>query len=394
MMDAAEVRPFPWAKVPGLSRREIYATQRLRAVAESFVVTRDLSGALGRLLGVSARAVLRSVRPAAPGDMPDNALGVLLAHDGDGPEASGVLVAAEPALAATLVGRAIGRPVPALLQPRALPSHELAGGLAAIVRAVVATSFAAASAPRIVTAGPADTIRPQALRASSAYVARFTVVIDEQAFTGLVVVDAESLPRPVIEAFDRRELASLGRLPLGLPVVAAWCGATYAEIATLAPGDVLLTGREARGARGRIGLEPWDFQGEVVLVPARAEVGMVAEARDSGAVVLSEHRASVPLVAPEARSLSRRGPPVNPNDTPIDALADVPLVVRVELGVAELSASAWAKTRPGDVLTLGRKVGDPVVLRVSGTEIAQGELVHVDGELAVRILSRSGDLAR
>ncbi|MBL9110216.1 MAG: FliM/FliN family flagellar motor switch protein [Myxococcales bacterium] len=85
---------------------------------------------------------------------------------------------------------------------------------------------------------------------------------------------------------------------------------------------------------------------------------------------------------------------MNPNDTPIDALADVPLVVRVELGVAELSASAWAKTRPGDVLTLGRKVGDPVVLRVSGTEIAQGELVHVDGELAVRILSRSGDLAR
>jgi flagellar motor switch/type III secretory pathway protein FliN len=35
-----------------------------------------------------------------------------------------------------------------------------------------------------------------------------------------------------------------------------------------------------------------------------------------------------------------------------------------------------------------------VVLRVSGTEVAKGELVHVDGELGVRILSRTGEVFR
>ena len=73
-----------------------------------------------------------------------------------------------------------------------------------------------------------------------------------------------------------------------------------------------------------------------------------------------------------------------------DVLADVPLVVRVELGAAELSASAWADTRPGDVIALGRGIGEPVVLRVSGTEVARGELVVIEGELGVRVLSRAG----
>jgi flagellar motor switch protein FliM len=79
---------------------------------------------------------------------------------------------------------------------------------------------------------------------------------------------------------------------------------------------------------------------------------------------------------------------------PTDVLADVDIVVRVELGAAEIPASAWAKTRAGDVIALGRKVGEPVVLRVSGTEVAKGELVHVDGELGVRILSRTGEVFR
>jgi flagellar motor switch/type III secretory pathway protein FliN len=42
----------------------------------------------------------------------------------------------------------------------------------------------------------------------------------------------------------------------------------------------------------------------------------------------------------------------------------------------------------GDVVTLGRRVGEAVTLRVGGAVVARGELVVVDGEVGVRIKHR------
>ena len=72
------------------------------------------------------------------------------------------------------------------------------------------------------------------------------------------------------------------------------------------------------------------------------------------------------------------------------ALEQAPVVVRVELGTVEMRAREWAELAPGDVIALGRRVGDPAVLRVGGVELARGELVLVDGEYAVRIVERTG----
>jgi flagellar motor switch protein FliN/FliY len=80
----------------------------------------------------------------------------------------------------------------------------------------------------------------------------------------------------------------------------------------------------------------------------------------------------------------------NPNPT-LEVLDEAAVVVRVELGAVEMSAREWAELGNGDVVTLGRKLGTPAVLRVGGVEVARGELVQVDGEYAVRILSRTGD---
>lgn len=74
----------------------------------------------------------------------------------------------------------------------------------------------------------------------------------------------------------------------------------------------------------------------------------------------------------------------------LEVLEDAPVVVRVELGVVEMKARDWAHLSPGDVVTLGRKLGDPAVLRIGGVEVARGELVQVDGEVGVRILGRDG----
>ena len=78
-------------------------------------------------------------------------------------------------------------------------------------------------------------------------------------------------------------------------------------------------------------------------------------------------------------------------DTTARVLDDAAVVVRVELGSVEMKAHEWAQLSAGDVITLGRKLGEAAILRVGGVEVARGELVQVDGEYAVRILARSED---
>ena len=75
-------------------------------------------------------------------------------------------------------------------------------------------------------------------------------------------------------------------------------------------------------------------------------------------------------------------------DSLLAALGDAPVVVRVEIGVAQMPAREWAELGPGDVVALGRRIAEPVVLRVAGREVARGELVDLEGEVGVRIMSR------
>jgi flagellar motor switch/type III secretory pathway protein FliN len=72
----------------------------------------------------------------------------------------------------------------------------------------------------------------------------------------------------------------------------------------------------------------------------------------------------------------------------LSAVGDVPVVIRVEIGEARMPAREWASLRPGDVITVGRRVGEQVVLRVGGVPVARGQLVDVEGEVGVRIDER------
>jgi len=55
---------------------------------------------------------------------------------------------------------------------------------------------------------------------------------------------------------------------------------------------------------------------------------------------------------------------------------------------ARLAARDWAAIGRGDVIALGRRVGEAVVLRVGGVPVARGELVEIEGEVGVRIIER------
>ena len=77
--------------------------------------------------------------------------------------------------------------------------------------------------------------------------------------------------------------------------------------------------------------------------------------------------------------------PEKPEPSLTDAVLDSPVVVRVEIGAVTMTAREWAELGPGDVIESGRRIAEPVVLRVGGREVARGELVNLEGELGVRI---------
>ena len=71
----------------------------------------------------------------------------------------------------------------------------------------------------------------------------------------------------------------------------------------------------------------------------------------------------------------------------IDAelLEQLPVTLEVRIGSVILSASELGGMEPGAILTLGESA-DAVQVTAGGQVVACGELVEVDGQLALRIL--------
>jgi flagellar motor switch/type III secretory pathway protein FliN len=122
--------------------------------------------------------------------------------------------------------------------------------------------------------------------------------------------------------------------------------------------------------------------GPVQLAAPASTTGITAEVSEDGRVVLRGD--VVPLCAAEAEMVEA----VDRGGGLIEAIGEVPLVVRVEVGEARMAAREWAELSPGDVVALGRRVGEAVVLRVGGIPVARGDLVDIDGEVGVRIVER------
>ena len=78
-----------------------------------------------------------------------------------------------------------------------------------------------------------------------------------------------------------------------------------------------------------------------------------------------------------------------PDASAAGLLDDVTVAMVVELGRVMVSAADIMGLRPGQVIELSRAPGEPVDLVVDGKRIGKGELVEIDGELGVRILSLS-----
>ncbi len=308
----------------------------------------------------------------------------------------------EPALAVRLLSGALGRAAPlggqrpVVPSPFRAPEPEVAQAFAALL--VAAARHGATPQPLTVVA--TGTVRSllgsRATEPSLA--ALYVVTVADDVFLARLVIPRSLLERAAMPGFDRARLAMLGDMPLAIPLVASASTISPAELAALAVGDAWIPGTwlPTFATPGGPAGKRLVITGPVLLAAAAAEEAARAELTADGQLVLRGETEPLPWTGstPYLPAHNAHSPSDEMNDQPqtpaslLDSLADAPVVVRVEIGVAELRAREWAELAPGDVVGLGRRVAEPVILRVAGREVARGELVDLDGEVGVRILSR------
>jgi flagellar motor switch/type III secretory pathway protein FliN len=343
--------PYPWNALESVSRATARSAARARRQVLAALDVQRLGAALAELTESEATIIVRRVTSAAPKRRPASSLGFEL---GSG----GVMCALslEPDLGAAALTRMLRRPI-------GISSGVLDDSLLGALNAFV-LELARRSAPSAAlhVHDPGDAL----LRANQLYV-EATVLLDGTAYQALA-----ALHLPELSEEAPVTLSSLGALPISVPVVAGWSLAERALLADFVPGNAWFP-----GAGWWLNAE---LVGSVALAAPGQESGCLGTLSRDGKIVLRGE--SVPLL-PDAGELM--SDPAKPEASLTDAVLESPVVVRVEVGAVTLSAREWAELGPGDVIETGRRIAEPVVLRVAGREVARGELVNLEGELGVRI---------
>jgi type III secretion system YscQ/HrcQ family protein len=358
----AALTPFSWTSLPRVSRAEAEATTRARRLLGSAVAPAHLAFAASTLLRVPVEITKHEASLSSWLPMPSGVRLHLVAPSVD----ADVTLDLEPSLATRIAATVLEEPL-AWIDPAKAPPPEIVGA---------AGAFAVALARRAGEGVPWRLATSARAEATTHLVVRATIMIDTEVHEARASIPVAGRV-PTTPAFDHAALASQGDLPLTLPIVAAELALPRASLADLAVGDALVPGEawsvERKGA---------SLEGEALLVAPHAEVGL-------GARVSLGEAPRLVLIAGSAKAPWEPDMPDDERANTAEALADVRVVVRVELGTVTLSAKEWAAVDPGDVLTTGVRVGERVTLRSGGVVIARGELCDLEGELAVRITERS-----
>ncbi len=364
--------PYPWHAIDKVPRAAVRAVRHGLATLGTVGLANALADAAQDQLGTGSpvKIVARRIRANQPSRpvYGDGAV-CLFANP---PRTLLALVEVEPELAHHVASTLLSRPP--LWVDRAQPTPPaLHPAIGAFLLSCLRKA-APASELHLVAVGPAA--RPPFLATgTTSAVLDVTVEVAGSRFGASVwwhVTPSPSAEPP----FFRPELRSMGEVPLSLQVVAATASATRGDLSTLEPGDAWLAG-DGWTVRRRDG----GLTGDVTLMAPGGSRGWCGQLRQDGGIVLRGRT----MQESDGQDVSGTPASVPGSELPVDVLADVPVVVRVEVGSVTLSAREWASLQPGDVVLTGRRIAERVSLRVGGIEVARGELVDVEGELGVRI---------
>lgn len=377
-VDAARIRPFPWGAFHALTRTEAATWNDLLRWIAGHAHFDSLRREIESLVGDTCQFRPHRVRLGDRRDIACMGIGVILAGREDS-DRDAVLLDVEPELASLAVARVTKRDVGGVPTRRSA-SPTIAGAFAAIV----ATALRRAHTDtylRVVAAGTAtDLLSRIAVHDNDWVLAHLTIVLGREAFDVRVAAPRSVLAVAPALPWSRARLGQLGPVPIALPVVAFSGACSASEIARLRIGDAIVppawTLRRTH--------DDW-VGGPVWLASPCAELGVSASIEGEGRLVLGSGQ--VNLDGPDS--------PMRCEDVDavVATVGDAMVSVRVEIATAMMTAREWASLGPGAVVQLGQRVGNPVTIRVGGIAIASGELIDIDGEVGVRILSRTSEAA-
>lgn len=371
------VKAYPWGALESTTRAGASALRDVRRWAAAHADLSRLSSALSELLDAPVRVILRRAEPLS-GPRPIAGGAAVTIAPAEAPQlARAIVVEADVALVATATARVVERRPPRVLDAAAVASPASAGALAAIVAAALRRANEG-MAMRVLAAGPAPALEADVARLGQELLGvALTVLLADDAYEARVVLPRSAVLGAGGSPWNAGAVAALGSLPLSIPVVAHALVVTALDLARLGVGDALM-------------LEPWPLgraggrlAGPVRLAAPSSSTGVAAQLGEDGRLVLRGE--VVPLCAEETEMTE-----ATDRGGIIEAIGDVPVVVRVEIGEASMPAREWASLGAGDVVALGRRVGEAVTLRVGGVPVARGDLVEIEGEVGVRIVERLG----
>lgn len=353
--------PYPWHALARHDGAVLAAVRDARRAVQAVLAPDRAGSVIAELLDVPCRVTVHAVRPAA-GTSESTRVRVVLRR-GEGGLAFSLDL--DPGLVTAAVARLLG-PSKGIEAPRAPVPAALVGAAEAIVLEV---------ARRLNGSGAAGLELWDRLDPGPGVAVNGTVQLDGRAypFDAFVRWDQTSPSRPDPATVVGR----LGDLPVRLPLVVGECWGTWRDLGELRPGDAWSCG-------GGLWID-LTGAGQGALAAPLASRGPRVSLASDGAVVLVGGARELALDVEEVEVAVG----TQDDDSVTEAICDAPLVVRVELGSVAMSAREWVELRPGDVIRTDHRIASPVILRVAGRDVARGELVDVDGDLAVRILSLS-----
>jgi len=406
---ARDVSPFPFEALASLTRDQVQGAASARRLLRAFVDASEVERAAAELLGGPVR--LRGPASFAAPARGQGDVGVLLAPVtpvAARSPADAALVELEGPLAAATVARVVRQPPPAIPEASRPVPAPVAGAAAAVVAEILRRGGPRGGVLRTVAAGPAAVLaRDLEAAVGPLLSAAIEVAFGERRFVARVTLPAALLAAPPTmpvltpprEATDLTAFRAMGDARLALSLVVATTLASRRDLRALAPGDAFVptgvslhvptpagTGTPTPTPASAGAGADW-LTGPVALIAPRGEHGLRADLAGGGRLVVRERGLSLPWSA--ELPMTDPGPESHAPLVTRELLDDAPVVVRVELGAVEMTAREWTELTAGDVIPLGRRLGEPALLRVGGAELARGELVVVDGEYAVRILARS-----
>ena len=169
---------------------------------------------------------------------------------------------------------------------------------------------------------------------------------------------------------------SLGTLVVPLALEAGEGELEAADLASLRPGDVVVLDdcwwSSERLLRARVvGSRRTSWWCDEALRVTRIETGLEAPMGEGR--VMSEESSTAPDGDEKTDVVARVG--------------DAPVALSVEVARLSLPLEELARLREGEILATGCPIGGRVVLRAGDQVVGEGELVDVEGEIGVRLLS-------